>query len=155
MTTLKFVSDIFLWTSLLMLILGICGNIFLFIVYSKLKKISVALYFRVSSLINLFITLNWLKIFIRDEYQFNLSNKSEIICKLEQFSIFTAGPISYWIDLAVAFDRFITIVYPARSKILTRFRFQLSIIFLIVGANIAYYLLILFDENLRKYVSIN
>lgn len=116
------------WPSLLIILFGIAGNVFIFIIYSRLKRVSSALYFRIASLVDLFITLNWLKVFLREKYNINPVNISSFACKSLQFSIYSSGPISDWLQGAISLDRMLNIVYSTRkcSSILSSLKFQYS-----------------------------
>lgn len=146
-----FLNDIIqysFWPSLLMLVFGIAGNVLLFIIYSRIKKLSITLYFRVGALVDLFITLNWLKIFIRDKYHIYLTNISSFMCKSVQFSIITAGPISSFIQLVISFDRLVHIAYPAKCSFLSSFKFQVCVLVVVFGANIGYFFFLIIDYDL-------
>jgi hypothetical protein len=138
------------WPSLLMLLFGIVGNVFLFLKYSRLRKLSITLYFRVGALIDLFITINWLKIFLREKYNIFLTHISSFMCKTVQFSIITAGPISSWIHVVIAFDRLLNIVYNRTrySSFLSSSTFQISALALVFTGNMGYFFFILSDMDL-------
>lgn len=123
---LNYILIYFYWPSLLMLLFGLAGNMFLFLIYSKLRKLSVNLYYRVASLLDIFITFNWFKIFLREQYHFYLANISAFTCKTIGFSIYSSGSISSWLQVIISIDRLFHIVYSTKCSLLGNFKFQIS-----------------------------
>jgi hypothetical protein len=144
----------FYWPSLFLLVFGIVGNVFLFIIYLRLRKLSVSFYYRISAFIDLFASLNWLKIFLREEYSFFIVNISIFFCKISDFSIFSAFAISSWIQVIISIDRLFHIIYPTKCSILTNLKFQVSVLVIIFAVNLAYFSIHLIEKDL-VYTNVN
>lgn len=147
-----------LWPSLLIVILGIVGNTFLYIIYSRLgnktKNLSITLYYRISSLIDLFIALNWLKIFFANYYGLYVIRVSSFLCKTVQFGIEIASPISTWIQVLISLDRLLNVMYPSRySSFLASLKFQLTSLIAIFSSTMFYFIFIIVDNDI--FVSIS
>lgn len=144
------------WPSLLMLVFGIVGNVILFMIYSRLNKLSVALYYQVGAVVDTYTILNWVKVFFREKYHFYLINVSTFMCKSIQFTIYASAPISNWLKVVVSIDRLINIVY-GRSYLsfLSNLTFQIVVIVVVIGANLAFYSVFLVDMKLIGSQSVN
>ena len=142
--------NIFFYISLSFVALGFIGNILMFAVFGRpqLAKLSLSLYMRSMALVNLYTTLNWIKIFYGFVYNYYLINESEFFCKSVMYTIYVAGPLSAWLQAAASLDRLLTIVYPARFKIIEKTAFQIAVLSFIVLYNSAFYFHLLFDQNL-------
>lgn len=129
------------YLALVFVLAGVIGNISMYVVFSRkgLKKISVSMYFRALALINLFITINWIKIFLLYHYDFSLVSQSIILCKSVTYLIYTVSPISAWLLVVAGLDRFVSIVYPAKYLFMRKPRFSLIVILIIVIFNAALY----------------
>ena len=140
--------------SLFIVPVGLVGNILLFIIYSRgsLRQLSISIYFRSIALVNLFITLNMIKVFFRDKYQMNLADLSPLACKLIYFAIYIAGPVSSWTMVAITLDRLLTLAWPMRFSFLARTRFQLLVIATVYLFNMLYYAHLLFDARVLRKV---
>lgn len=142
--------NIFLYISLSFVPLGLIGNILMFFVFRRpqLAKLSLSLYIQSIALINLYTALNWIKIFYEIVYNYYLLNESQFLCKTVMYTIYLAGPVSAWLQMAASIDRLFTIVYPARFKIIEKTRFQIGVISLILLYNSAFYFHLFFDQNI-------
>lgn len=147
---LTFLEQYLYFSSLIILILGIPGNLLLFIMYTRnrLKPLSFSLYFRVIALVDLFITLNWMKVFIRYHFGFFIEDLSVFLCKVVSYSIYCAGPISSWHLIAVSVDRLVAIMYPRRFRLPFKRSFQILACLIIFTANMIYYIALLVDFDL-------
>lgn len=141
---------IFFNASLTLVIFGLVGNTMMFLVFSRhnLRRLSISTYFRAMAILNCFITLNWLKLFFDKQYNYNLSNQSQFLCKLLYYTIYSARPMSAWILVAAGIDRFLTIVYPTLFSFIRKPKFQLAVVCIISFYNAAYYVHLVFNENL-------
>lgn len=140
------------YISLIILVLGLPGNILMFIVYFKksLRKLPVSIYFRAMALSNLFITINWLKIFYRYRIGYALVDTSNSLCKIVSFTIYVSNTISVYCLVVAGWHEFLTIVYPTRFKLIRRSRFPLIVVLIICIYNMAFYFVILIDFELIK-----
>lgn len=138
---------IFTYFSLIIVVLGLVGNILLFITYCQpnLRKLPISLYGRVMSANNVYITIHWIRIFSLFEYNYDWNSQSNFLCKILVFTICIAGPISAWCHAAASITTFITIVYPARFKIIGRAYFPVLVVSGIVCFNVLFYFHNLFD----------
>lgn len=151
MTIAERLLDITHFSSLLIVVLGVFGNGLLFATYARrpLTKLSISLYFRVIACMNLFVTLNMLKVFFRDRYEYNVADVSSLLCKAVYYTVYCAGPISSWTLVVVSLDRLLTIAYPMRFPFLGQRRFQVLVLIVVFAFNMTYYLYLIFDSQLH------
>lgn len=144
------VHSILVYSSILIVVVGVPGNILMFIVFSRnaLSKLSVSLYFRVMALANLFININWIKKFAQYQYGFVLIDQSGFLCKTIMFSIYTVSAMAAWFMVAASVDRFLVIAFPTRFMFLQKARFPLYVVIAISGYNIIFNFHILIDTDL-------
>ena len=143
---------IFFNVSLICVFFGLIGNVLMLVVFSqhRLRKLSISIYFQSMALVNLYTTINWVKIYLINVENFYLVDESAFLCKAINFTIFVAGPVSAWIQVAAGIDRFlITIVSPSsKFKLIQKRSFQIAIVLFIFVYNSGYYFHMLFDYNL-------
>lgn len=144
------ISKCLYWFSLIMFIMGSLGNICFLIVYSRetLRKLSIAIYFRFISIINVFIAILVVNTFIQGNFNFNIYDQTKFLCKASYILTYALGPISTWLQVIVSFDRLLNIIFPSKISTLHKFNFQISIITTIFLANTFYYLFTSFDSDL-------
>jgi hypothetical protein len=131
---------------------GFLGNIFMFIVYStkRLRSNSFSIYFRSMSIVNLYITAYWIKRFLIYQYNYNILNQSQYLCKFIAYFIYIAFPISSWLMVVVSVDSFLKITFPTRFRAkLNSLKYQLFIVFVTFAYNIAYYAFYPINTNLE------
>lgn len=145
------------WFLLGLFIMGSIGNICLFIVYSSktLRKLSIAIYFRIISIINVLIAIFAANMFIEGKFNIYIFNESKLLCKVLYNLEYILGPISSWLQVIVSFDRLLSIVFLSKISTLNKLNFQISIISTIFLANISFYLFTLFDTDLINNVILN
>ena len=145
-------SIIFFKISLICVFFGLIGNVLMFVVFSKrrLRKLSISIYFQSMALVNLYITINWIKQYLNYVENYYLVKQSVFLCKAIMFTIYVAGPVSAWIQVVAGIDRFlITIVSPSsKFKLIQKRSFQIAIVVFIFVYNSGYYFHMLFDYNL-------
>lgn len=136
--------------SLLIVVIGVPGNILMFIVFSHspLLRLSVSMYFRAMALANLFININWIRKFFEFEYGFVLMNQSQFLCKATLFPIYVTGSLAAWLMVAANLDRFLVIVYPNRLQFIRKKPYPLGIVIFIFIYNIIFYFQILINGKL-------
>lgn len=139
-----------LYSSLLLVVFGLPGNILMFVVFSRqtLSKLSVSFYFRAMSIANIFININWLKKFSEYQYGFVVIDQSDFLCKSVMFTIYTISGMAAWFMVVAGLDRFFVIVYPTRFLFVQKPRFSQIICVLITIYNIIFNFHILFDTSL-------
>jgi hypothetical protein len=153
---MNYILIIFNFASLVLIPLGLVGNTLMFIVYTtqkRLKRLSVSIYFRIMAIINLYITLNWIKIFLIKQYNYYIANQSAFLCKSVYYLIYWTGPMSSWLCVLVSVDSFLKIAFPNRFQNLHKLKNQLIIIALALIYNMAYYFFMLFDFNFKAVSS--
>lgn len=131
------VTYIFECIQLIVIFIGIIGDILVFIVFSRpnLKKHSYSFYSRVMALndICLFIYCfkNWAVYFL----DANLDIVSPFFCSIGQFIFNTLGAQSMFILLLITADRMITIVYSNRFNYLKKRWFQCLMVLIGIVVN--------------------
>lgn len=132
------------------IITGLIGNILQFRIYSKksLKKYSFTFYFRITSIVDLFITLHLIKLYLDVQFNYRLYEQSNFLCKFVTYSIYAAGAISAWTLVAMSLDRLVTIVFPRKFLFLFKKNYQVIILVLIFALNGAYYSFLFVDLNI-------
>lgn len=143
--------QVFNYFSLIIVPLGLIGNLLMFTIYSQpsLSKLPVSINYRVISIVNIYITLNWIRIFSIFQYNFYWGNRSTFWCKIVTFSVYTAGPISVWCMVAASVDNFISIVYPKRFAFTRHRSYALLVVSFIIIYNILFYAQMLVSFDLR------
>lgn len=140
---------IFAWFSLTIPILGVPGNLGLFLIYStkSLRKLSISIYFRSIAIFNLFICIFWINIILDYVYNINIVNSSNFWCKFAWFTIYV--PIVGWIEAAINLDRMRTIMFRRKLLFTTTHIFQIALVSLIILYNSAYYLISAISPRIR------
>ena len=116
LNTYQQVTYILLNVQMIEAIIGIIGNIFVFIVFSRpnLKKHSYSFYCRVMATTDIGVFLycfrNWAAYFL----DANLDVVSPFFCSISQFVIYILGGVSFVMLTLISADRMVTIVYPNR-----------------------------------------
>lgn len=138
---------------LVVILLGLVGNVLSFRVYSnrKLKSNSVTIYFRAISVLNFLMILNvWVEFLTRTVEQFSPRDRFTIVCKLIYFNIYSMGPMTPWILVAISFDRFFNICFPKRFVFYKKRSFRQYVIAIVVGFNLGYYAFMPFESSLEE-----
>lgn len=145
------------FSSLALVLLGVVGNTLMFLVFRRpsLVKLSISAYFCFMAVFNSYVCLNWIRIFFREQYEFNLLDVSQLTCKLLITTTYCSRSISAWLLVVAGIDRYVAIVYSTRFSVIRKPTFQLVTILVITFYNIAYYFHMFFDQNLVNIVSAN
>lgn len=143
-------QEVVFYGSLILLVLGLPGNILMFIVFSSknLRKLSVSTYYRAMSIFSLYMTINWIRQFLTWEFNFYLWNVSHIMCKFGMFSIYTTRGILSWYLVVIGIDRFIAIAYPIRFKFIITYPFPILAVVILALYNSGIYFYTFFDFKL-------
>lgn len=144
------IVTVFNFSSLILIPMGLAGNTLMYIVFSRraLHRLSLSIYFRCIAIVNLYITLNWLKLFLVNQYNYFIISQSIFLCKLVPYLIYCAGPISGWLLVMVSVDVFLKIAFPTRFQQVHQLKYQIGIITTIFIYNMAYYFQIIINLNL-------
>lgn len=129
---------------------GLLGNLFMYAVYSRghLSKLSVSIYIRCMALVcacqNVY---NFLV--LKDWYLF--VNKSEFLCKTVYFLLKMLPPLAAWFEVVASLDRFLTVVFSIRSKLIHRAIFKRAVVAWVLVYNMAFYSRELIFNKLVRY----
>lgn len=109
--------------------IGLLGNILMIFVYSrgtKLRKLSVSVYFRceaffcacnnVSEITNYFVRLS------------TVMNQSDLSCQLIGYLTMLLIPMAVWFEVCASWDRFLTIVFPTRFQFIQKKLVQRTVV---------------------------
>lgn len=109
-------TDYFLF---LVLLFGIIGNFLSYKIYARqaLNKNSFAIYFKVISIVDLFIVFHSFTYLLDTVFYYNLLTKLELFCKTLDYTVYVLSPVSGYLLVIVSFDRFMKIKYPKRFSI--------------------------------------
>lgn len=154
-TTLSFLATlpetVFNYFSLLIVLIGVPGNILMFIVFfiSSLRKLSVSMYFRAMALANIYININWVEKFLNNQFGFVFINQSNFACKASYFTLYVAFSFAAWLMVAANLDRFLVIAYSTRFQFIRKNYFPLGVVLFILIYNILFYAIILVQAKLN------
>lgn len=120
-------------------IVGIVSNFLVIGVFrrKRLKNASYSIYFRAMVSIEILVLLHSFRHWSRQVIHFDLNLVSKFLCKFNEFQAHVAGFASTWLLTVILIDRYFTIVYHNRFKILKRRWFQLTLIALVISYSIA------------------
>jgi hypothetical protein len=127
--------------AILIFIFGIIGNIIVFIIYysAAIKKYSISNYFRAVAIFDNLTLLNLFTLYLTNQFGIDLTKSIDFFCKFQTYFLYTNGPISTWLMVAISIDRYFNIAYPKRFLLLVNNNFQLVVIFTIIVFNYIYY----------------
>lgn len=143
---LKFSQQWRLWVQ----VIGMISNPLLLIVYqqSGLRKLSVSVYFQWQAVFCTALNIHYIQLFLAED---SYVENSEFLCKLVSFLLRIYTPMSVWFELAASVDRYFTIVFPVKFKLIQNSSFKRAVIVFILAYNIGLYSVILFDVKLVFY----
>lgn len=127
--------------------IGLCGNIISFAVYSRkiFRKNSAGVYCRLLAIFHSAILImlindsSWLL------FNFDIFSSIDIICKFSSY-VYTAAPaISSWILAMFAIDKTISIVFNNKFEFIRKSRFQTLMISSIIFVNCIIYIMVPID----------
>lgn len=133
-------------------LIGVFGNLLLFVVYSQgsLRKLSVSVYFRCTA-------VYWTSQIVFDLFLartlFKLTQQSEISYKLLAYFHHVLMPTAIWFEVAASFDRFLTILFPMRSRFLQKPFAQFTIVSAVIVYNMLFFLFIPIQSSNSSAVS--
>lgn len=130
-------------------ILGVIGNGLVLILFSRrcFRKLSVTTYIRAMAVASLCENTHWIILKYLD-IPFHTSN---FCCKFINFIMRYFTPLAVWFEVAAAFDRLLTIVYPTRFQFIKTLKFQFLIILLVIIYNLGFYSKTFFDFFLKTF----
>lgn len=100
--------------------IGLIGNLFLIVIYSrkKLSKLSLSMYFRCQAISCVCNSILQITDYSLEEFQ--IKKQSDIACKLLGYFTRAFIPMAAWFEVIASLDRFLTIVFPIRFKFLQK-----------------------------------
>lgn len=147
---IKILINIFDKIRLVFVILGLIGNLCMFVVYTRncLKKLSVSTYFRAMALSYLCVNINWLRIFHKSQFNWHdFINYSEFTCKFLSYLLNLLAPLTAWFEVVATIDRFLTIIYSNRFKFIQKPLFQLIVVIFTILLQMIINLLMYFSSE--------
>ena len=105
---------------------GSIGNILMLIVFSMrgLNKLSVSVYLRALALCQLAENLRWLIFNLPKDIRLYIFINDDLMCKVFSYLSALPAPLSAWFEVTAGLDRFLTIIYPIKSKLIRKTYFQ-------------------------------
>lgn len=150
--------EFFNYTCLLIGLVGLVSNAFMFVIFSHRSVIhhhhSMSTYFRAMALVNFYISINCAEISIQQKFGFKIFTYSSITCRILMFTVYVSGPTSAWFQVAAGIDHFLKIFYPNRFNFIRYPSSSLFVVCIIVVYNIAFYFNLLIDLRLVEYPAI-
>lgn len=148
---IELANSILNYSCLVISAFGFVGNSIMFILFSKrsLTKLTVSIYFRTMALVNLYINLNLIKIFLFSQYKYALVDQSQLLCKTIAYLTYFTGPLSAWLLVSAGFDRLFAILYPIRFQFFLKPRTSLILTVILVIYNMIFYFHLWFTVTIR------
>lgn len=140
--TKEMIKNVFVFSIPFVLIWGVVGNAFSFIIFSR-KKFRVtffSVYFRILAFTDTFTLLFIINDFPATYFNEDIQNSSYIMCKMFYYFIYSISPTSAWILVIVSLDRMLNIIRPNQYLFMKKKKTQIMICFAIFVFNIVYYI---------------
>ena len=120
-------------------IFGFTGNTLALITFSnrRMRQISSSIFLLILSISDMIALITSLWFFLADAFSIQLQNYSALGCRFRTFFAYVFMDLSSWCIAGLAFDRFLRIELPTRSKVLCTPRnalYTVSLFFLILSA---------------------
>ena len=140
--TKELLKNIFVFSIPFILLWGVIGNIFSFIVFSrnKFRVTFFSVYFRVLAFTDTFTLLFIINDFPAAYFNEDIQNSSYITCKMFYYFIYSISPVSAWILVVVSFDRMLNIIRPNQYLFMKKKKLQIVICSVIFLYNTIYYI---------------
>lgn len=156
-TTIQYITDFLNFSSMIILIIGFVGNIFVFKIYSSpaFTKYTLSTYF---CALSIFDSLNLIGLVFNIMFQMfdtDLSQSIDLFCKFQNYWEYIYGPICAWLMAAISLDRYLNIAYPRRFRLLFNRRFQLTFILALTAFNVLIYSYIPWNSGIETKNSSN
>ena len=122
------------------IVMGTIGNVLAIVVLSRkeMRKATSSMYLIILAVSDIFVLyLGLLRNFIRELYDVDVRDHSEPVCKLHIFLVYFTGHFSAWVLVAVAVERFISVWFPFKAKVLCTRRNGLFALLLLVAILLA------------------
>ena len=135
------IAYVLYYFSVLLIFIGICGNLVSFGVFCsrKFQNTTFSFYMRVKLIVDTFILLYRLNIFSSKILNWNIVMSSWIFCKFTWYLVYICFSLSFWILSLFSFDCLIKLANPAKfSFIINSRKFQI----ITVASILAFYFVI-------------
>jgi hypothetical protein len=151
------VKESLAYLSLLIIIMGLLGNSFTFIVYYKaLSKNTLSLYFRTISVVNsCMLILFSLREAIILKFNWDFVDVNGWTCRVVVYIGYSLGAMPAWLLVAVSIDRLVNIKFPRKFLFVFNKAFQLGLIATICAYNFIYYAYLIGTYDLHMGISID
>ena len=140
-STKVIIKEIFLFVAPLVFTFGLLGNVLTLVVYLRSrmrKKNSVWFFFIVKTLIDSLIIIHSIREFLKYKFGFDFVTLSNFTCKISEYSLYFATPISAWTLVIICLDRFYKIKYPKNKFFFSYPKIQIITVIFLVIFNICY-----------------
>lgn len=126
LSTFGKVTFILNYIQLIEAIVGIVGNVFVFIVFSRrrMRHYTFSFYSRVRAISDNLLLFQSFRNFAAGNLDADINVTSNFMCKMMSYLPPTIGSISVWLLAIIALDRLLTIVYPNRFNFIRLKRTQ-------------------------------
>ena len=133
------VTYIFQCIQFIIVVIGVIGNIFVFIVFSRpnLKKHSYSFYCRVMVISDIGVLIYFFKNWVSYVLEANLDIVSPFFCSISRFILYLFGGQSTFIIMLITADRMLNIVYSNRFAFLKKRWFQWLMVFIGIVYNVS------------------
>lgn len=142
MSSSKFlIKEFFIFLAPIVFTFGILGNILTLVIYMRSrmhKKNSVWFYFIVKTSIDSMIIIHSIREFLKVKLNFDFVTLSSFTCKITEYSLYFATPISAWTLVIICFDRFYKIKYPKEKFFFSYLKIQAITVIFMITFNIGY-----------------
>ena len=124
---------------LIIAVIGMIGNILVFIVFSRpnLKKHSYSFYCRVMTISDIGVLIYFFKNWVSYVLEANLDIVSPFFCSISRFILYIFGGQSTFIITLITADRMLTVVYSNRFAFLKKRWFQWLMVFVGIVCNVS------------------
>ena len=108
---LETIKSVILWLFLPIILIGLFGNLFSFIIFSR-KRFNTpifSVYFRFINIIDTFTLIFAINDFLIFKYRLNAELVSEFLCHTFYYFNYSTAPSSNWILVIISIDRYMNI----------------------------------------------
>lgn len=138
---MNIIKSFFIFSAPFVFTFGLLGNILTLCVYLRKKmrkKNSVWSYFLVKTFIDSLIIIHSIREFLKEKFNFDFVTLSSFTCKVSEFSLYLATPISAWTLVIICLDRFYKIKFPQKTLFLSQSKVQIITVIILIAFNIGF-----------------
>jgi hypothetical protein len=150
----KYIFNVVIKIYIVVIILGVGGNIFALVIFSrkKFQNTIFSTYFRFLCIFDTFAILFVIDDFILYQFDIYLKGLNLFSCRLVMYISYITPSVSSWMLVVISFDRLISIVKPSRYLIRKKLRFQFMICACVMVFNFIYYIQLLFSNIFHDFI---